>query len=403
MTVRDLFPFFASNPDLIYMDSAATSQKLGSVIEKEKSFSSFFNAPVHRSSYSLAYEATEEFEKVRGKAASFLGAKKEEVVFSFSATSAFNLLANSLGYIRDPQNPLYIGKGDEILLSRSEHNSVLLPLQELAQRRGAALKFLPMTKEGKVKGWQEAIGEKTKIVAVSRLSNVTGAFSPIPSISAAAHKAGAFVITDLCQAAAHERIDVKALGADFAAFSAHKVFGPTGLGFLYGKEELLKILPPGFFGGSMVESAWENKRAIYKEAPWKFEAGTQAVCQAIAMGEAFDFLSHGKKDEADLTSHLLQASTIKGIKILGPLSPENRAPILSFSVEGVHPHDVAQFMDAHGLALRSGHQCAQVLHRSFSLPSSVRASLALYNEVWEVDRFLNLLEDVRPYFLKGRL
>ena len=401
MSIRSLFPFFLANPDLAYLDSAATSQKLGSVIEKEQVFSSDFNAPIRRSAYSLAFEATEEFENVRGKIAALLGAKAEEIVFSSSATGAFNLLANSLGYVEDPQSPLFIGEGDEILLSRSEHNSVLLPFQELARRRMAELKFLPMTEEGEACGWEEAIGEKTKIVAVSRLSNVTGAFAPVGKIAEAAHKAGALVISDLCQAAAHERTDVKALGIDFAAFSAHKAFGPTGLGFLYGRKPLLDLLPPSFFGGSMVESAWEEKRAVYKKAPWKFEAGTQPVSQAISMGPAIDFLQDRRCGEGDLTRRLLEAASIPGVKILGPLAPENRAPILSFVVEGVHPHDVAQFMDANGVAVRSGHQCAQILHRAFGYPSSTRASLSAYSEAWEVDRFLDLLSGVRPYFLKG--
>lgn len=401
MSIRDLFPFFSANPDLTYLDSAATSQRLGSVIEKEAAFSSSCNAPVHRSTYSLAFEATEEFEGVREKVASFLGARTDEIVFSSSATASFNLLANSLGYVEDPKSPLFISKGDEILLSRSEHNSVLLPFQELARRRGAILKFLPMTKEGEVCGWKEAISEKTKIVAVSRLSNVTGAFAPISEIAKAAHKAGAVVVSDLCQALAHERTDVKAMGIDFAAFSAHKVFGPTGLGFLYGKKPLLDLLPVSFFGGSMVESAWEDKEAVYKKAPWKFEAGTQPVSQVIAAGPAMEFVKSRQGSEEALTRRLLEASSIPGIRILGPSDPANRAPILSFTVEGVHPHDVSQFMDANGVAIRSGHQCAQILHRSFGVPSSSRASLALYNEEWEVDKFLDLLSRVRPYFLKG--
>ncbi|MBQ1425022.1 MAG: aminotransferase class V-fold PLP-dependent enzyme [Aeriscardovia sp.] len=402
MTVRDLFPFFAANPDLAYLDSAATSQKLGSVIEKERIFSSSFNAPIHRSTYSLAFEATEEFENMRGKVAGFLGAEAEEIAFSSSATGAFNLLANSLGYVEDPKSPLFIGEGDEILLSRSEHNSVLLPFQELSRRRGAKIRFLPMTEEGEVCGWKEAIGEKTKVVAVSRLSNVTGAFAPVREIAQEAHRSGAIVVSDLCQAVAHERTDVKALDIDFAAFSAHKVFGPTGLGFLYGKKPLLDLLPASFFGGSMVESAWEDKRAVYKKAPWKFEAGTQPVSQAIAMGPALDFLESRSLNESDLTRRLLEAASIRGVKILGPASEKNRAPILSFALEGVHPHDVAQFMDAHGAAVRSGHQCAQILHRSFGFPSSTRASLCAYSEMWEVERFLDLLSAVRPYFLKGR-
>ncbi|MBR6440351.1 MAG: aminotransferase class V-fold PLP-dependent enzyme [Aeriscardovia sp.] len=401
MSARNLFPFFSANPELAYLDSAATSQRLGSVIEKERDFSSGFNAPIHRSAYSLAFKATEEFEGVRKKTASLLGARAEEVVFSSSATAAFNLLANSLGYVEDPESPLFIGEGDEILLSRSEHNSVLLPFQELARRRGARLKFLPMTEEGEVCGWKEAIGEKTKVVAVSRLSNVTGAFAPVSEISEESHRAGAIVVSDLCQALAHERTDVKAMGIDFAAFSAHKVFGPTGLGFLYGRKPLLDLLPPSFFGGSMVESAWEDRSAVYKKAPWKFEAGTQPVSQAIAFEPALDFLQNRKEEEAALTRLLLEASSIPGVKILGPSSFKNRAPILSFAVDGVHPHDVAQFMDANGVAVRSGHQCAQILHRSFGFPSSTRASLSVYSETWEVDRFLDLLSRVRPYFLKG--
>ncbi|MBQ1299063.1 MAG: aminotransferase class V-fold PLP-dependent enzyme [Aeriscardovia sp.] len=398
--IRSLFPFFKNNPDLTYLDSAATSQKLKGVIEKGYEFYSIYNAPVSRSAYELAYRDTEEFEKTREEIASLIGADCEEVAFTSSATAAFNILANSLGYVEDPRSPLYLAEGDEILLSRSEHNSVLLPLQELARRRGCTLKFLPMSEDGQVEGWKEAIGEKTKIVAVSRLSNVTGAFADIPSISKAAHAAGAIVISDICQAVAHEKIEVKALGIDFTGFSAHKIYGPTGLGFLYGRKDLFDQLPASYFGGSMVDSAWENRQAVYKSAPWRFEAGTQPVAQVIAMQATFDFLKKGISETA-LTERLMQASSIPHVRILGPLSPAHRAPILSFEVEGVHPHDVAQFMAVNGVAIRSGHQCAQILHRSFGIPSSSRASLAPYNEPEEVDRFLDLLSGLRSYFIKG--
>ena len=398
--IRSLFPFFKNNPDLTYLDSAATSQKLKGVIEKGCEFYSFYNAPVSRSAYALAFRDTEEFEKTREEVASFIGADCEEIAFTSSATAAFNILANSLGYVKDPKSPLYLAEGDEILLSRSEHNSVLLPLQELARRRGCVLKFLPMTEDGQVEGWKEAIGEKTKIVAVSRLSNVTGAFADIPSIAETAHAAGAIVISDICQAVAHEKVDVKALGIDFTGFSAHKIYGPPGLGFLYGRKDLFDQLPASYFGGSMVDSAWENRQAIYKSAPWRFEAGTQPVAQVIAMQATFDFLKRDVSETA-LTERLMQASSIAHVKILGPSSPDHRAPILSFVVEGVHPHDVAQFMAVNGVAIRAGHQCAQILHRSFGTPSSSRASLAPYNEPQEVDKFLDLLSGIRDYFTKG--
>ena len=398
--IRSLFPFFSNNPDLVYLDSAATSQKLEGVIERLNKFYSFYNAPVSRSAYALAYRDTEEFEKTREEVSSLIGAQPEELAFTSSATAAFNILANSIGYVKDPKSPLYLSEGDEILLSRSEHNSVLLPFQELARRRGCALKFLPMSKDGQVEDWREAIGEKTRIVAVSRLSNVTGAFADIASIAETAHSAGAVVVSDICQAVAHERVDVKALGIDFTGFSAHKIYGPTGLGFLYGRKDLFDQLPASYFGGSMVDSAWENREAVYKSAPWRFEAGTQPVAQVIAMQETLDFL---RKDisETALTKRLMQASSIPHVKILGPTTPEHRAPILSFVVEGVHPHDVAQFMAVNGVAIRAGHQCAQILHRSFGIPSSSRASLAPYNEPYEVDRFLDLLSGIRDYFIKG--
>lgn len=399
--VRSLFPFFASNPDLIYLDSAATSQKLKGVIEKMDEFYSSYNAPVGRSAYALAFKDSEEFERTRAGVAFLIGAESEEIAFTSSATASFNILANSIGYIKDPCSPLYLAEGDEILLSRSEHNSVFLPFQELAKRKGCALKFLPISKEGEIEGWEEAIGEKTRIVAVSRLSNVTGAFADIFSIAKAAHAAGAIVISDICQAVAHEKVNVKALGIDFTGFSAHKIYGPTGLGFLYGRKDLLNQLPASYFGGSMVESVWENRDAVYKNAPWRFEAGSQPVAQVIAAKEVLDFL---KRDLSltSMTERLMQAASIPHVRILGPLNSKHRAPILSFTVEGVHPHDVAQFMEANGVAIRAGHQCAQILHRSFGISSSSRASLAPYNEPYEVDRFLNLLSDLRNYFTKGK-
>lgn len=399
--IRSLFPFFAANPNLAYLDSAATSQKLKGVIEKTSRFYSLYNAPVGRSAYTLAFKDSEEFEKTRSGVAHLIGAKSEEIAFTSSATASFNILANSLEKVKDPRSPLYLAKGDEIVVSRAEHNSVFLPLQELAKRKGCVLKFLPISQEGEVGGWNEVIGEKTKIVAVSRLSNVTGAFADIPSISQSAHSVGAILISDVCQAVAHEKVDVKAMGIDFTGFSAHKIYGPTGLGFFYGRKDLLDQLPASYFGGSMVESVWEEREAVYKSAPWKFEAGSQPVAQVIAMQEALDFL---KRDifQSSLTARLLQAASIPHVRILGSCNPKHRAPILSFTVEGVHPHDVAQFMASNGVAIRAGHQCAQILHRHLRIPSSSRASLAPYNEPWEVDKFLDLLSNTRSYFLRGK-
>lgn len=414
---------------LIYLDSAATSQKPQLVIDTEKEFYETINAGVHRGAHELAALSTVAFEEARAKVARLVGAcadaGREEIVVTPGATGALNLLATAIGNASAKANVsanatanstaistdfhrnFVLHKGDVIVVSRADHHSVLLPFQELALRTGAELRWIDVTEDGRVRTdadyLRTIIDERTKIVAVTHISNVTGAITDVSSICKRAHEVGAIFVLDACQSVPHIPVDFHALNVDFAAFSAHKMYGPTGVGFLYGRRELLDALPPANFGGSMVELAWLNKPAQYMDAPYRFEAGTQPVAQMVAAGVAADWLreigmSRVAEHEQEIAAELLKLGEIPGVRILGPTDLSQRIGTVAFEVEGVHPHDVGQFLDAQGIAIRVGHHCAQPIHRHFGVYASNRASVGVYNTIDEARALVEAVSHVRAYF-----
>ena len=416
-SIREEFPILDQQihgHPLVYLDSVATSQKPQCVIDAEAEFYRTINAGVHRGAHELAARSTMAFEEARAKMARLVGANaaegEEEVVVTSGATAGLNLLATafgnaSLGRGGAAAKRFALKPGDEIVVSKAEHHSVLLPFQELAARTGASLKWFDLDDEGRIRSdsADEVITERTKIVAVTHVGNTTGAITDIAPIIRRAHEVGAAFILDACQSVPHLKVDFHALDVDFAAWSAHKMYGPTGVGFLYGKRDMLEALPPANFGGSMVELAWMDQEARYMEPPARFEAGTQPVAQVVAAGVAADWLmSIGMENleahERTITDELLALGDIEGVRILGPRSNERRIGTIAFEVEGVHPHDVGQFIDAQGIAIRVGHHCAQPVHRHFGVYASNRASSGIYNAVEDAQALIETVKQVRPFF-----
>ena len=399
---------------LVYLDSAATSQKPQCVIDAEADFYRTINAGVHRGAHELAARSTMAFEQARTSVAKLVGANagegEEELVVTSGATAGLNLLATafgnaSLGRGGEAAKRFSLHPGDEIVVSKAEHHSVLLPFQELAARTGATLTWFDLDEDGRVRAdlAEEVITERTKIVAVTHVGNTTGAITDIAPIVRRAHEVGAVFVLDACQSVPHLSVDFHAMDVDFAAFSAHKMYGPTGVGFLYGKRELLEALPPENFGGSMVELAWMDQEAQYMAPPARLEAGTQPVAQVVAAGVAAQWLmdigmGNLESHEKAITEELLKMGEIEGIRILGPTSAHDRIGTVAFDVEGVHPHDVGQFIDAQGIAIRVGHHCAQPVHRHFGVYASNRASSGIYNSVEDVQALLAALRKVRSFF-----
>ena len=416
-SIREEFPSLDQQihgHPLVYLDSAATSQKPQCVIDAEAEFYRTINAGVHRGAHELAARSTMAFEEARAKMARLVGANaaggEEEVVVTSGATAGLNLLATafgnaSLGRGGAAAKRFALKPGDEIVVSKAEHHSVLLPFQELAARTGASLKWFDLDDEGRIRSdsADEVITERTKIVAVTHVGNTTGAITDIAPIIRRAHEVGAVFILDACQSVPHLKVDFHALDVDFAAWSAHKMYGPTGVGFLYGKRDMLEALPPANFGGSMVELAWMDQEARYMEPPARFEAGTQPVAQVVAAGVAADWLmaigmENLEAHERTITDELLALGDIEGVRILGPRSNERRIGTIAFEVEGVHPHDVGQFIDAQGIAIRVGHHCAQPVHRHFGVYASNRASSGIYNAVEDAQALIETVKQVRPFF-----
>ena len=382
------FPIFArkvrgGNP-LIYLDSGATSQKPESVISAEANFYRTINAAVHRGAHLLAEEASEAYESARANVAKFIGANTDEVVFTKSATESLNMVAYSLG---NPGSTPHISAGDEIVVSEMEHHANLIPWQQLAKRTGAKLTWFSITKDGRLdlSDISKVITKKTKIVAITHQSNVFGTIVPLTEITKAAHSVGALVVLDACQSAPHFAIDVKKLDVDFLAFSGHKTLGPTGVGVLWGKAEVLEKLEPALFGGSMVDSV-TMEGATWASAPRKFEAGVPNMAQAVGLSAAIDYLNMVGMDkifehEQELTQQLLTGlSKISGVNVVGPLDMKDRGGVISFTVDGVHPHDVGQVLDQYGIAVRTGHHCAWPLMKKLNLVGTTRASFHLYND-----------------------
>ena len=416
-SIREQFPILrrqVHGRPLVYLDSAATAQKPLRVIEAEGDFYRTVNAGVHRGAHELAALSTDAFERARASMARLVGANasegEEEIVVTAGATAGLNLLATAFGNASQgcggaEARRFALGPGDELVVSKAEHHSVLLPFQELARRTGATLRWLDLTEDGRVRvdALDEVITDRAKVVAVTHVGNVTGAVTDVAPIVRRAHEVGALFVLDACQSVPHLAVDFHALDVDFAAWSAHKMYGPTGVGFLYGRRELLETLPPASFGGSMVELAWMGKPARYMAPPARFEAGTQPVAQVVAAGVAAEWMMEVGMDriadhERAVTRELLALGDVDGVRILGPADAEDRIGTVAFDVDGVHPHDVGQLLDSAGIAIRVGHHCAQPVHRHFGVYSSNRASCGVYNTVDEARELVEAVRGVRGFF-----
>lgn len=411
--LRSDFPILAREVNghpFVYLDSGATSQKPRQVLDAERAFAERYTSAVHRGAHTVAGEATELFEEARARVAGFVGARPEELVWTSNATEGVNLLAYSmsnasLGRGGVEAERFRLGAGDEIVVTEAEHHANLIPWQELAARTGATLRVIGLTDDGQLRLDQaaELIGARTKIVAFSHVSNVLGAINPVSALVELAHEQGALVVLDACQSVPHLAVDFPALGVDFAVFSGHKMLGPTGVGELYGRTELLDALPPFLTGGSMITTV-TLEGAEYLPAPQRFEAGTQRVSQAVALAAAVDYLDAVgmpaiEAHEEELGARLVAGlSAIPGVRVLGPGVGVPRVGLASFVVDGIHSHDVGQFLDDRGIAVRVGHHCAQPVHRRFGATASTRISTYLYNTADEVDAAIEAVADAREFF-----
>jgi cysteine desulfurase/selenocysteine lyase len=389
---------------LVYLDSGATSQKPNIVIEAESNFYRNHNAAVHRGAHQLAEEATDAYEGAREIVANFLNAEQDEVVFTKSATESLNLIAYAMGNA-GPENPFHLQAGDSIVVTEMEHHANLIPWQQLATRTGATLKWFSVTDEGRLdlSNINSLIDEQTKVVALTHQSNVLGTINPLEEITQRAHQVGAVVVLDACQSVPHMKTDVKALDIDFLAFSGHKAVGPTGVGIMWGRRELLAQLPPFLTGGSMIENV-TMESATWAPAPRKFEAGVPNMAQAVGLGAALTYLTNIGMDniwrhEIELTHYLLnRLSEIKDLRVIGPTSTELRGGTISFTVGEIHPHDLGQYLDSQGIAVRTGHHCAWPLTRKIGVAATTRASLYLYNTTDDLDTLISGIRDAQKYF-----
>jgi len=395
---------------LVYLDSAATSQKPEVVIDAELDFYAQRNAAVHRGAHMLAEEATDAFESARAEVAAFVGADADEIVWTANATAGINLLAYamsnaSVGRGGAAAQRFAVGPGDEIVVTEAEHHANLVPWQELCARTGATLRWVGLADDGRVRTEELAsvVTDRTRVLAFSHVSNVTGAVADVAAFVRRAREVGALTVLDACQSVPHLPVDLHALGVDFAVFSGHKMYGPTGVGALYGRRELLDALPPVTTGGSMVEVV-TMESATYAAPPQRFEAGSQMVAQAVGMGAAARYLGDlgmaaVADHEARMARLLLAAvAATPGVRLIGPAQANDRLAVVSFVVDGVHAHDVGQVLDDAGVAVRVGHHCAQPLHRRFGIAATARASAGVYTTADEVAVFGAELAQVRPFF-----
>ncbi|YAF98617.1 MAG: cysteine desulfurase [Nodularia sp. CChRGM 3473] len=403
--VRADFPILhqeVNGKPLVYLDNAATSQKPVFVLNILRDYYEQYNANVHRGAHTLSAKATDAYEAARDKVAKFINAaSRQEIVYTRNASEAINLVAYSWG-----MNNLQ--PGDEIILSVMEHHSNIIPWQFVAQKTGAVLKFVELTSEGSydLSQFQHLISDKTKLVSTCHVSNTLGCINPVAEIAAIAHRYGAKFLIDACQSLPHMPVNVQQIDCDWLVASGHKMCGPTGIGFLYGKLELLESMPPFFGGGEMIADVYLD-HSTYAELPHKFEAGTPAIAEAIALGAAVDYLSNIGMErihayEAELTAYLFQQlEQIPQIQIYGPkpnAQGEGRAALAAFTAGDVHPNDLSTLLDQEGVAIRSGHHCTQPLHRYLGLPGTARASLSFYNTREEIDIFIKALKETLDFF-----
>lgn len=403
--IRKHFPILSrtvrgDNP-LVYLDSGATSQRPGVVWEAEKEFVLNSFAPVHRGAYQLAEEATDAYEDAREAIANFVGVDGAEIAFTKNATEALNLVAFTFA---DPRSEdLCVVEGDTVVVSELEHHANLVPWQELCEKTGATLKWYRTTDDGRIDLDSLELDESVKVVAVTHQSNVTGAVVDVHEVVRRARAVDALVVLDACQSVPHMPVDFRELDVDFAAFSGHKMCGPSGVGVLYGKPDLLAKLPPFLTGGSMIEVV-KMEKTTFAEPPQRFEAGTQMTSQVVGLGAAVKFLQEIGMDEIhaheqELTKYCLEKlSAIPGVQIAGPLDTENRGGAVSFVVDGVHPHDLGQVLDDRGVCVRVGHHCAWPAHRSLGMQSTARASFYLYNTTEEIDALADGIVHAQEFF-----
>ncbi|OXM84236.1 cysteine desulfurase [Paenibacillus rigui] len=398
--IRELFPILnqeVNGHPLVYLDSAATSQKPVSVIEAVKHYYEWDNSNVHRGVHTLGSRATDAYEGAREKVAKFIHAKStEEIIFTRGTTTALNMVAS--GYAR-----AVCREGDEIVITPMEHHSNLIPWQQAAKATGAVLKYIPLQPDGSIRleDVEQTITERTKVVSVTYVSNVLGVVNPVKEIAAIAHRYGAKMVVDGAQSTPHLKVDVQDLDCDFYALSGHKMCAPTGIGALYGKKELLQNMEPIEFGGEMIDHV-DLYESTWKDLPWKFEGGTPIIAGAIGLGAAIDFLESIGLDNIDrhekqLTTYAIERlQQIEDLTIYGPLN--NRAGLVTFNLGDVHPHDVATVLDADGIAIRAGHHCCQPLMRWLQVSSTARASFYLYNTEEDIDRLVASLLKTKEYF-----
>ncbi|WP_175986945.1 cysteine desulfurase [Microbacterium tenebrionis] len=416
LRIREDFPILHTEVNghpLVYLDSGATSQRPIAVLDAERDFATTLNSAVHRGAHTLAAEATEAFEDARGALARFVGAEEDEIVWTSNATEAINLVAYafsnaSVGRGGAEAERFRLGAGDEIVTTEMEHHANLIPWQELAARTGATLRVIPLDDDGALRldELESHITERAKIVAFTHVSNVLGVINPVAALVDRARAVGALVLLDACQSAPHLPLDVKQLDVDFAVLSGHKMLGPTGIGALYGRRELLAAMPPFLTGGSMITTVTTTE-AEYLPPPQRFEAGTQRVSQAVALAAAVRYLDEVgmpriAAHEEILGRRLLAGlAAIDGVRVLGAGIDLPRVGLASFDIPGIHSHDVGQFLDDRGIAVRVGHHCAQPLHRRLGVTSSTRASTYLYSTEAEIDAFLDGVAATIDFFLGG--
>jgi cysteine desulfurase/selenocysteine lyase len=408
--IRKDFPILertlANGQSLVYLDSANTSQKPQVVIDTMVDHLERHNANIARAMHQLGAESTEAFEAARDKVAAFIGApSRDEVIFTKNATEALNLVANTFAWAT---GDLAIGEGDEVVITEMEHHSNIVPWQLLTQRKGATLRWFGLTDDGQLdlSDLDRLINEKTKVVSLTWVSNMLGTVNPVTQIARRAHEVGAIVVVDASQAVPQLPVDVTASGADLLAFTGHKVVGPTGIGVLWGKRAVLDQLPPFHGGGEMIETVRMDV-STYAGIPHKFEAGTPPIVEAVGLGAAVDYLAHIGMEaihahEQAITGYALEGlATVPGLKVLGPLDATKRGGAISFELDGVHPHDIAQVLDSRGIAVRAGHHCAKPAHARFGVQSTTRMSSYLYTTPTEIDALVEGLEYTRSYFKLG--
>ncbi|WP_433500976.1 cysteine desulfurase [Sphaerimonospora sp. CA-214678] len=409
--VRKDFPILSrelpGGRPLVYLDSANSSQKPVQVIDTMREHLMSHYGNVGRALHVLGSESTEAYESARGKIAAFVGApSREEVIFTKNASEAINLVAYAFGNPTNTDERFRLGPGDEIVISEMEHHSNIVPWQLLAQRTGATLRWFPVTDEGRldVTGLDELVNERTKIVSIVHQSNVLGTVNSVSPILARAREVGALMMLDASQSVPHQAVDVRELGVDFVAFTGHKMVGPSGIGVLWGRRELLDAMPPFLGGGEMIEAVWMD-RSTYAPVPHKFEAGTPPIVEAVGLGAAVDYLTsigmdQVKEHERTLTAYALDAlAEIPGLRIIGPRGVVARGGTVSFVLDGIHPHDVGQILDdVYGIAVRVGHHCARPLHLRFGIPATTRTSFYLYNTTDEIDALVRGLHHVQKVF-----